>query len=122
MGAASCHVIERLFSTLTGLEAGDLPKASQLPKCRPQLPAGPGPILEENALKTSEEEGLLRASLSCPGAFANAPSVRVGDAGHGQVFSLKWVSVGVRFGCERAQQRPPNLPRSRKGRCTSRKV
>ena len=28
----------------------------------------------------------------------------VGDGGHGQVFSPKWPSVGVRFGSDRAQQ------------------
>ena len=37
-----------------------------------------------------KEEGLLRASLSCRVAFSNEPRVRVGDAGHGRVFSPKW--------------------------------
>ena len=42
-------------------------------------------------------------AIQLSGTFSNVPRVCVGDAGHGQVFSAKWPSGGVRFGSDRAR-------------------
>ena len=65
-------------------------------------PAGSGVrgVSKEKRPQTSQRGRIVEGVVKLSSTFSNELSVCVGDAGHGQVFSPKWPSVGVRFGCD----------------------
>jgi hypothetical protein len=87
-------------------EMASAPHFATADKCRPRDMWPAARSQKKNALKPHKEEGLLRALLGCQAVFSNEHCVCVGDGGHGQVFSPKGPSVGVRFGSDRAPQKP----------------
>ena len=59
----------------------------------------------EKRPQTSQRGRIVEGVVKLSSTFSNELSVCVGDDGHGQVFSPKWLSVGVRFGSDSARQR-----------------